>query len=229
MELDRIPRSWRTHLRAELEAPYFIALRGFLEHERRRHEVFPPEEEVFSSLAFTPPDAVKVVLLGQDPYHGPGQAHGLAFSVRPGVKPPPSLVNVFKELKSELGCPLPRHGYLAGWAEQGVLLLNAVLTVRRGEPNSHRGQGWEQFTDGVLRAVNQREQPVVFLLWGAHAHRKAELIDEGRHVILRSAHPSPFSAARGFFGSRPFGQANEALRRSGQPAIEWCLPETVGG
>jgi uracil-DNA glycosylase len=227
MELDRIPRGWRRHLSAELEAPYFRQLRAFLAEERRNHEVFPPEGDVFSALALTPLDSVRVVLLGQDPYHGPGQAHGLAFSVRPTTRPPPSLVNVFKELKTELGCPVPKHGYLAPWAEQGVLLLNAVLTVRNGEPNSHRRKGWERFTDAILRAVNEREQGVVFLLWGAYAQKKAELIDAKRHVILHAAHPSPLSARRGFFGSRPFSQANAALAKAGQAPIDWCLPEVV--
>jgi uracil-DNA glycosylase len=224
MELDRVPRGWSKALRAELDQPYFQHLRDFLAQERREHEVFPPEGEVFSALALTPLSAVRVVLIGQDPYHGPGQAHGLAFSVRPPTRPPPSLVNVFKELKAELGCAIPRHGYLAPWAEQGVLLLNAVLTVRRGQPNSHRRQGWEQFTDAVLRAVNGLDRRVVFLLWGNPAQKKAELIDQ-RHLILRSAHPSPLSAARGFFGSRPFGQVNRALQADGGAPIDWCLPD----
>jgi uracil-DNA glycosylase len=219
-----IPKAWRTLLRGETEQPYFAELERFLERERREHEVFPPEEDVFAALALTPPKAVRVVLLGQDPYHGPGQAHGLAFSVRPGVRPPPSLVNVFKELRTEQGCDIPKHGYLASWAEQGVLLLNAVLTVRRGQPNSHRNRGWERFTDGVLRAVNGLDRRIVFLLWGAYAHRKAELIDP-RHLVLRAAHPSPFSAARGFFGSRPFSQTNRALEADGESPIDWCLPE----
>jgi uracil-DNA glycosylase len=229
MELDRIPRAWRKHLRGETEAPYFQQLRAFLEAERRTRTVYPPEDEVFSALELTPPDSVRVVLLGQDPYHGPGQAHGLAFSVRPGVRPPPSLVNVFKELKAEMDCPVPSHGYLVRWAAQGVLLLNAVLTVRRGEPNSHRNRGWERFTDAVLRTVVAQDEPVVFLLWGAHAQRKAELIDATRHVVLSAAHPSPFSARRGFFGSRPFTRANEALEAAGRGTIDWCLPPIPDG
>lgn len=227
MELDRIPRSWRPHLRGELDRPYMVELRAFLERERREHTVFPPEPEVFSALELTPFERVRVVLLGQDPYHGPGQAHGLAFSVRPGVRPPPSLVNIFKELKAELDCPIPKHGYLASWAQQGVLLLNAVLTVRQKQPNSHKNRGWERFTDAVLRAVATREQPVVFLLWGAYAQKKAEIIDPARHVILRAAHPSPFSAKSGFFGSRPFSQTNTILVKRGEPPIDWCLPETI--
>jgi uracil-DNA glycosylase len=229
MELDRIPKPWRPHLRDEVEAPYFQALRSFLERERREHTIYPPEEDVFTALRLADPSDVRVVILGQDPYHGPGQAHGLAFSVRPGVRPPPSLVNVFKELKADRECPIPAHGYLARWAEQGVLLLNAVLTVRRGKPNSHQNHGWESFTDAVLRVVNQKPEPVVFLLWGAYAQRKAELIDPARHVVVNAPHPSPFSAKRGFFGSRPFSQANLALEKSGQRPIDWCLPETVEG
>jgi uracil-DNA glycosylase len=225
MELDRIPRSWRPALAAEVKQPYFAELRRFLEEERRTHTVFPPEDEVFSQLELTPYDRVKVLILGQDPYHGPGQAHGLAFSVRPGVRPPPSLANIFKELHDDQGCPVPGHGYLAHWAEQGVLLLNAVLTVRQREANSHKNRGWERFTDAIIRAVNERENRVVFVLWGAYAGKKAELIDADRHVILRSAHPSPYSADRGFFGSRPFSAVNRALEESGQAPLDWCLPE----
>lgn len=227
MELDRIPASWRPALAAEVEQPYFQELRRFLEEERRTQTVFPPEDEVFSQLQLTPYDRVKVLILGQDPYHGPKQSHGLAFSVRPGVRPPPSLVNILKELHEDQGCAIPKHGYLASWAEQGVLLLNAVLTVRRREPNSHKNRGWERFTDAIIRAVNDRPTPVVFILWGAYAQKKAELIDTDRHVILRSAHPSPYSADRGFFGSRPFSHANAALEKSGQEPVDWCLPETV--
>ena len=229
MELDRIPPSWRPALAAEVSEPYFAELRGFLEEERRTHTVFPPEGEVFTQFELTPYDRVRVLILGQDPYHGPKQAHGLAFSVRPGVRPPPSLANIFKELHADQGCPIPRHGSLTRWAEQGVLLLNAVLTVRRGEANSHKNRGWERFTDAVIRAVNERESTVVFVLWGAYAGKKAELIDTRRHVVLRSAHPSPFSADRGFFGSKPFSQINAALEKSGQPPIDWCLPERASG
>ena len=228
MELDRIPPSWRPALAAEVEQPYFAELRHFLEEERRAHTVFPPEDEVFSQLELTPYDRVKVLILGQDPYHGLKQAHGLAFSVRPGVRPPPSLVNVFKELRDDQGCAIPKHGHLARWAEQGVLLLNAVLTVRQREPNSHKNRGWERLTDAIIRAAGDRSETVVFVLWGAYAGKKAELIDEKRHVILRSAHPSPYSADRGFFGSKPFAAANAALKKSGQEPIDWCLPELAG-
>jgi uracil-DNA glycosylase len=223
MELDRIPPSWRPALAAEVEQPYFAELRRFLEAERRAHTVFPPEDEVFSQLELTPYDKVKVLILGQDPYHGPKQAHGLAFSVRPGVRPPPSLANIFKELQADQGCAIPKNGHLTHWAEQGVLLLNAVLTVRQREPNSHKNRGWERFTDAIIRAVSARDNTVVFVLWGAYAAKKAELIDESRHVILRSAHPSPYSADRGFFGSRPFSAANAALKKSGQEPVDWCL------
>lgn len=224
MELDRIPASWRTHLRGELDLPYFAALRSFLVKERRAHQVYPPEREVFTAFELTPFARVRVVILGQDPYHGPGQAHGLAFSVRPPVRPPPSLVNMLKELRDDLGCAIPPHGDLTAWARQGVLLLNPVLTVREGTPNSHRNRGWERFTDAALRALNARAEPLVFILWGAHAQKKAALIDETRHVVLRSAHPSPLAARRGFFGSRPFSAANRALQGWGAEPIDWCLP-----
>jgi uracil-DNA glycosylase len=218
-----LPPSWRARLRAEVEAPFFQDLRAFVDAERRRHVVYPPEEEVFAALEQTPFDAVRVMILGQDPYHGPGQAHGLAFSVRPGVPHPPSLRNVFKELHADLGCPVPGSGSLIPWAAQGVLLLNAVLTVRAGEPHSHKAKGWETFTDAVIRELAAREAPVVFVLWGAYAAKKEKLIDARRHVVVRSAHPSPLSAKRGFFGSRPFSAINAALEGWGGLGVEWCL------
>lgn len=218
-----IPAGWRDVLAEELAKPYIADLAAFVAAERREHRVYPPESEVFTALDLTPYGSVRAVILGQDPYHGPGQAHGLAFSVRPGVSPPPSLVNIFKELQSDLGISRPGHGYLAAWARQGVLLLNAVLTVRDGEPNSHKGRGWEKLTDAIIRAVGAREQPAVFILWGAPAQKKAALVDEGRHAVLRSAHPSPLSARNGFFGSRPFSRANAALEERGQPPIDWRL------
>ena len=220
-----LPKSWRPHLDAETEKPYFGALRRFVDGERRAHTVHPPEDEVFAALELTPYERVKVMILGQDPYHGPGQAHGLAFSVRPGVTPPPSLRNIFRELQADQGCPPPRDGSLVPWARQGVLLLNAVLTVRAGEPNSHQGKGWETFTDAVIRAVNERPERVVFVLWGGYAAKKEALIDAGRHAVLRAPHPSPLSAKRGFFGSRPFTKVNAALEESGQAPVEWCLRE----
>lgn len=220
-----LPGSWQERLGDELAKPYFQKLRDFVAGERRTHEVFPPEDEVFTALRLTPYESVRVMILGQDPYHGPGQAHGLAFSVRPGVRPPPSLKNMFKELHDDVGCPVPKTGYLAPWAEQGVLLLNAVLTVRAGEANSHKGKGWEKFTDAVIRAVNDKEERVVFVLWGAYAGKKRELIDESRHAVVQSVHPSPLSARRGFFGSRPFSQVNAALREAGRGEIDWCVLE----
>ncbi len=223
-----IPKAWRAHLAGETEKPYWAALRDFVDRERRTKTVYPPEEEVFSALELTPYDDVKVLILGQDPYHGPGQAHGLAFSVRPGVAPPPSLRNIFRELKDELGCPVPDNGDLVPWAKQGVLLLNAVLTVREGEPNSHAGKGWETFTDAVIRAVAGKRERVVFVLWGAYAAKKEGLIDTSRHVVVRSAHPSPLSAKRGFFGSRPFSRVNAALEEAGLAPVGWCLPDLGG-
>jgi len=223
-----LPKSWRPQLDAELEQPYFRALREFVDGERRAHTVYPPENEVFAALELTPYERVKVMILGQDPYHGPGQAHGLAFSVRPGVAPPPSLRNIFRELQADLGCPVPRDGSLVPWAKQGVLLLNAVLTVRAGEPNSHQGKGWERFTDAVIRAVDARSERVVFVLWGGYAGKKEALIDTGRHAVLRSAHPSPLSARRGFFGSRPFTKVNAALEDDGESPVDWCLGKREG-
>jgi uracil-DNA glycosylase len=221
---ESLPPSWQPRVGAELEKPYFAKLRAFVEHERARAAVHPPEAEVFTALRRTPYEKVKVLILGQDPYHGPGQAHGLAFSVRPGVRPPPSLVNIFKELRDEMGCPVPNHGCLFSWADQGVLLLNAVLTVREGEPNSHRGRGWETFTDAVIAAVARRPDPVVFVLWGGYAAKKAALIG-APHYVHRSAHPSPLSARRGFFGSTPFTIVNRELARAGQEPVEWCVPD----
>lgn len=209
---------------AELEKPYFHKLRGFVDDERRRARVYPPENEVFAALEHTPFERVRVMILGQDPYHGPGQAHGLAFSVRPGVRPPPSLVNIFKELRDEMGCPVPNHGCLFHWADQGVLLLNAVLTVRDGEPNSHKGKGWETFTDAVIRALAEREEPVVFVLWGGYAAKKEALIGPP-HYVHKSAHPSPLSARRGFFGSTPFTIINRELERAETKPVDWCVPD----
>ncbi|HMQ31776.1 MAG TPA: uracil-DNA glycosylase [Chloroflexaceae bacterium] len=218
-----IPASWRGALGDELAQPYVELLAAFVAAERAAHTVYPPESETFSALELTPPGRVRAVILGQDPYHGPGQAHGLAFSVRPGVPPPPSLINIFKELRDDLGLEPPGHGHLADWAREGVLLLNAVLTVRAGEANSHRGRGWERLTDAVIGAVSAGPRPVVFLLWGAPAQKKAALVDETRHAVLRAAHPSPLSARRGFFGSKPFSGANAALEERGQPPLDWRL------
>jgi len=219
-----LPESWQPHLAGELDKPYMRDLAAFLARERAEHTVYPPQEDVFNALSLTPYGHVKVMILGQDPYHGPGQAHGLAFSVRPGVSLPPSLRNIFKELKNDLGCAPPKDGFLDPWARQGVLLLNAVLTVRQGEPNSHAGRGWEDFTDAVIRAVNLKQDRVVFVLWGAYARKKKKLLDAQRHTVIESAHPSPLSAAK-FFGTRPFSAVNAALRDAGRDEIDWQLPE----
>ena len=215
---------WNPVLRAEFDKPYWKELQQFVADERARHSVFPPQDQVFAALHLTPYASTRVVVLGQDPYHGPGQAHGLCFSVQDGVQLPPSLVNIYAELRNDLGIETPNHGNLEAWARQGVLLLNTSLTVRSGAASSHQGKGWEIFTDEVLRAVNAKPHRVVFILWGAHARKKKALIDLGRHTVIESAHPSPLSAHNGFFGSRPFSRANEALRATGRGEIDWCLP-----
>ena len=223
MEVD-LPEDWKMAVGEELEKPYFRNLADFVDMERRDTAVYPPEDDVFNALKTTPYERVSVLLLGQDPYHDDNQAHGLCFSVRPGIPPPPSLVNIYKELKSDLGCPVPDNGYLVSWAEQGVLMLNAVLTVRAHQPNSHKGKGWETFTDAAIRAVSAHQTPVVFVLWGGYAQKKAALIDTTRHTIVQSAHPSPLSARSGFFGSRPFSRINTILRDTGRPEIDWQVP-----
>ncbi len=215
---------WNPLLRGEFAKPYWEQLQAFVAAERLEGPVYPPADEVFAALRLTPHAEVKVVILGQDPYHGPDQAHGLAFSVRPPVPPPPSLANIFKELESDLDIPRASHGSLVSWAQQGVLLLNATLTVRARTAASHQKKGWETFTDQVLRVVNDKPETVVFLLWGSFARSKKKLIDTSRHVIIESPHPSPLSAHRGFFGSRPFSRANEALVTAGRGAIDWELP-----
>ncbi|MCP3989714.1 MAG: uracil-DNA glycosylase [Actinomycetia bacterium] len=214
---------WNPVLRAEFEKPYWSELQAFVYEERSRHQVFPAHEEVFAALKLTPFREVKVLILGQDPYHGPGQAHGLCFSVRPPVPPPPSLENIFKELQADVGVQIPDHGSLESWAAQGVLLLNATLTVRARQAGSHQKKGWETFTDEVIRAVNDKPETIVFLLWGSYARQKKKLIDLERHIIIESPHPSPLSAHRGFFGSRPFSRANEALVAAGREPIDWAL------
>ncbi|WP_235215515.1 uracil-DNA glycosylase [Phaeacidiphilus oryzae] len=217
-----LPESWRRVLEAETEEPYFHRLAEYVAAERAAHQVFPPAGEVFAALAATPYEKVRVVVLGQDPYHDDGQAHGMCFSVRPGTRIPPSLRNIYKELNTDLGLPVPATGYLMPWAERGVLLLNTVLTVRAHEAASHKGQGWERFTDAVIRAVSARETPAVFVLWGNHAKKKLPLIDTDRHAVVQGAHPSPLSAKK-FLGSRPFSQIDEALERLGQPPMDWTL------
>ena len=221
--LPNLPASWQRVVGDELDKPYFRKLREFLNEERRTHTVFPPENQVFSALELTPYEKVNVLLLGQDPYHDEGQAHGLCFSVRPGVPPPPSLVNIFKELQSDVGCDVPNNGYLVPWAKQGILLLNAVLTVRAHEANSHKNKGWEKFTDAIIRSVSDKDDSVVFVLWGGYAQKKEKLIDSSRHVVLKAAHPSPLSAKK-FLGSKPFSAINDALRRLGKTPIDWQIP-----
>jgi uracil-DNA glycosylase len=204
-----------------IDQPWFLELHDFIERERAEHEVFPPPAQVFSAYALTPLSQVEVVILGQDPYHDVGQAHGLSFSVQPSVAIPPSLRNIYRELRIDLGVPIPAHGHLVKWAEQGVMLLNAVLTVRAHEPNSHAKRGWERFTDATLEAISRERDHVVFLLWGKYAHKKTKLIDHDKHTVLLADHPSPLSARKGFFGSRPFSAANAALESKGQTPIDW--------
>ncbi len=220
-----IPESWQTHLAAELDKPYFHKLAQFVDEERQHYTVFPPEPEVFSALQITPYERVNVLLLGQDPYHDDNQAHGLCFSVCPGIKPPPSLMNMFKELQTDVGFRIPNNGYLVPWAEQGILMLNAVLTVRAHAANSHKNHGWETFTDAIIRQVNAKDDPVVFVLWGGYAQKKLKLIYTKRHAVVQMAHPSPLSAHNGFFGSKPFSAINAALRQANKPPINWQLPD----
>lgn len=217
--------TWRPILIDETRKPYFRSLQKFVADARKKNTVFPPEEDVFAALHLTPYEKVSVLILGQDPYHDDNQAHGLCFSVRPGVPFPPSLLNIFKELASDVGCSMPNNGSLTHWAEQGVLLLNAVLTVQAHQANSHKDMGWETFTDAVISAVNARPDPVVFVLWGAYARKKIALIDRSRHVVIESPHPSPLSAHRGFFGSRPFSKINAALKNAGKREIDWQIPD----
>lgn len=221
-----LPADWQATLAAETAKPYFAELSAYVDQQRSDQTitVFPDEADVFNAFALTPLSTVKVFILGQDPYHDTGQAHGLAFSVLPGVKPPPSLRNIFKEIESDLGIAvLKGSGDLSAWARQGVLLLNTVLTVRAHEAASHKGKGWETFTDAVIRAVSEKSEPVVFVLWGAHAQKKRPLIDETRHTVWASAHPSPLSASAGFFGSKPFSAVNAALTKNGQTPVDWRL------
>ena len=217
---------WLRVLESEFDQPYMIALKRFLlERKAADAEVFPPGGLIFNALNSTPPSRVRVVILGQDPYHGPGQAHGVCFSVRPGIRVPPSLVNIFKELNNDLGFVVPGHGCLQPWADHGVLLLNAVLTVERGQAGAHQGKGWERFTDRVVEVVNGGERPVVFMLWGSQAQRKGAGIDRNRHLVLTAPHPSPLSAHRGFLGCRHFSRANDWLTEQGMTPVDWRLPE----
>ncbi len=218
--------SWKTPLLPEFQSDYMAQLRAFLVTEKAAGKrIFPKGSEWFRALDLTPLDKVRVVVLGQDPYHGPGQAHGLCFSVKPDVPPPPSLVNIYKELHSDLGLARPRHGFLEHWAQQGVLLLNSVLTVEMAKPASHQGKGWERFTDAVIRLVNAKDEPVVFLLWGSYAQKKAAFVDGAKHLVLKAAHPSPLSAHNGFLGCRHFSQCNAFLESKGLAPIDWALPD----
>ena len=219
---NQLGNEWDEVLREEFEKPYYSKLREFLKKEYDEATVFPQMDELWTAFKRTSFNEVKVVILGQDPYHGPGQAHGLSFSVTPGVKIPPSLRNMFKELVTDMDCPIPENGTLTGWADQGVLMLNTVLTVRQGQAHSHQKQGWETFTDEVIRYLSDRKKSVVFLLWGRAAQGKKKLIDATRHAIIESVHPSPLSASRGFLGSRPYSQANEALKAWDETPIDWC-------
>ena len=212
---------WDTVIGKEFEKPYYLALREFLKQEYASQTVYPSMYHIFSALTSTPYSKIKAVILGQDPYHGPGQAHGLCFSVQPGVKPPPSLQNIYKELQGDIGMPIPNSGFLGGWAEEGVLLLNTTLTVRGGQPLSHRGKGWETFTDAVISALNQKQEPIVFLLWGSPARAKKALLNNPRHLVLEAAHPSPLSAYNGFFGCKHFSKCNAFLAKNGIAPIRW--------
>jgi uracil-DNA glycosylase len=224
----KLHQSWLGALKEEFEQPYMAELKRFLLVEREAgKQIFPKGPNWFRALDLTPLDEVRVVILGQDPYHGLGQAHGLCFSVPHDVRPPPSLVNIFKELKSDLGIEPARHGFLEHWASQGVLLLNSVLTVEMGQAASHRDRGWERFTDAVVRAVNDKAEPVVFMLWGSYAQKKVAFVDTSRHLVLKAPHPSPLSAHSGFFGCKHFSQANAFLAENGQLPIDWALPEPV--
>lgn len=219
-----LKNDWGPRLAEEFKRPYYLTLREFLKKEYQTYTIYPNMHDIFNALHITPFHQVKVVILGQDPYHGMNQAHGLSFSVKPGVPQPPSLKNILIELQNDIGCPISNHGHLIHWAEQGVLLLNTVLTVREGQPNSHKGKGWEIFTNRIIETLNQKEHPIVYILWGSHAQAKEPLIHSNKHFIIKSPHPSPLSAHRGFLGSRPFSKTNQLLKESGLEEIDWCIP-----
>lgn len=222
--IPKFQNQWDHLLEPEYEKPYYKKLWDYLDQEYKNNTVYPNIENLYSALNYTDYSDVKVVILGQDPYHGPNQSHGLAFSVKPGVRIPPSLRNIYKELNSDLGCFIPNNGYLEKWAHEGVLLLNTSFTVRGGEANSHRKIGWEIFTDNIIKLLNYREDPIVFILWGNNAIKKQELITSSQHYIIKSVHPSPLSASRGFFGTKPFSRTNEFLRSVGKEPIDWQIP-----
>lgn len=219
-----IGNDWDEILKGEFEKPYYLKLREFLKDEYKNNIIYPDMHDIFNALKYTSYKDTKVLILGQDPYHGENQAHGLAFSVKPGVKTPPSLLNMYKELNSEFECFIPNNGFLVPWTKQGVLLLNTALTVRAHEANSHKGKGWETFTDHIIETLNLREDPVIFVLWGNNARSKKKLIDINKHYIIESAHPSPLSASRGFFGSKPFSKVNDILIKLGKETIDWQIP-----
>lgn len=221
--MSMIENDWLTELGQEFHKPYYKNLYQFVLKEYNTTRIFPRSDDIFNAFHLTPLSQVKVVIIGQDPYHNEGQAHGLCFSVKPGVDVPPSLVNIYKELKDDLGCYIPNNGYLVKWAKQGVLMLNTVLTVRAHMANSHRGKGWEEFTDAAIRALNKQDRPIVYILWGRPAQTKEKMLNNPRHLILKAPHPSPLSAYNGFFGSKPFSQTNRFLEENGIPPIDWQI------
>ncbi len=221
--MSMIQNDWLAPLKPEFSKPYYAELFKFVKNEYATRQIFPPADDIFNAFHLTPLHEVKVVILGQDPYHNDGQAHGLCFSVKPDVDIPPSLVNIYQELHDDLGCYIPNNGYLTKWAKQGVLMLNTVLTVRAHQANSHRGMGWEEFTDAAIRTLNEQDRPIVFILWGSPAQKKAQMLNNPKHLILKAPHPSPLSAYRGFFGSRPFSQTNEFLVKNGLEPIDWQI------
>ncbi|MBE9548000.1 MAG: uracil-DNA glycosylase [Proteobacteria bacterium] len=225
MRVIELTDSWKQRIGKEFEQEYMQGLREFLlQRKQAGAQVFPPGNQIFNALNSTPFEQVKVVIIGQDPYHGPGQAHGLSFSVPPGTRIPPSLQNIYKELHQDTGFVIPEHGYLKGWADQGVLLLNAVLTVEKGQAGAHQGKGWERFTDRIIEVLNRESEHLVFMLWGAYAQRKGQIVDSGKHCVLKAPHPSPLSAHRGFLGCRHFSQANDYLQLQGRDPVNWQLP-----
>lgn len=223
--MSMISNDWLTELGAEFRKPYYAKLYQFIKEEYNQYQVFPPADDIFNAFHYTPLSQVKVVIIGQDPYHNIGQAHGLCFSVKPDVEIPPSLVNIYQELQADLGCRIPNNGYLVKWAKQGVLMLNTVLTVRAHQANSHRGKGWEEFTDAAIKALNKQDRPIVFILWGRPAQMKRSMLDNPKHLILEAPHPSPLSAYRGFFGSRPFSQTNNFLIQNRIIPIDWQIED----
>jgi len=223
--MSMIANDWLTELGAEFKKPYYAKLYQFVREEYSKYQIFPPADDIFNAFHYTPLSQAKVVIIGQDPYHNIGQAHGLCFSVKPDVEIPPSLVNIYQELHEDLGCRIPNNGYLVKWAKQGVLMLNTVLTVRAHQANSHRGKGWEEFTDAAIRALNKQDRPIVFILWGRPAQMKKSMLDNPKHLILEAPHPSPLSAYRGFFGSRPFSRTNDFLTKHGLMPIDWQIED----